>query len=94
MKKLLIAILILLLCFLFVSCAARNEQEQRVFYVCEGVTFVEVIKHSGNELKQPFTIFVHKETRVMYVKYSLGHKGAMTVMLDENGNPLLWEGEL
>lgn len=92
MKKILITILILALCILFAGCAERDEDERRVYYVCEGITFVEVVVYDG--VKQPYVILVHKETRVMYVKESEPYQGGMSVMLDENGNPLLWEGEL
>ena len=34
-------------------------------------------------------IMVDKETKVMYLTFNCG--GGMTVMLDANGKPLLWE---
>ena len=92
MKKILITILILALCILFTGCGEHYENGRRVYYVCEGITFVEVVVYDGP--KQPYEILVHKETRVMYIKESESHQGGITVMLDENGNPLLWEGEL
>lgn len=92
MKKILITILILALCILFAGCAERDENERRVYYVCEGITFVEVVGIDGS--KQPYKILVHKETRVMYVEYCGAYQGGISVMLDEDGNPLLWEGEL
>ena len=36
-------------------------------------------------------VLVHKETRVMYITY---YHGGTTVMLDEDGKPLIYEGEL
>ena len=36
-------------------------------------------------------IFVDTETNVMYLYEGLGYGGGMTVMLDKDGKPLLWE---
>jgi hypothetical protein len=36
-------------------------------------------------------VFVDKETRVQYF---VNYHGAITPLIDENGNPLLYEGEL
>ena len=45
------------------------------------------------EVTQFYLIMVDKETRVMYVVSSGTYK-TFTVMVDEYGKPLLWEGEL
>lgn len=39
-------------------------------------------------------VYVDKETRVMYLFTKIGYGAGLTVMLDENGNPLIWEGDL
>ena len=40
-------------------------------------------------------IYIDKETRVMYLWVSPNlDQGGLTIMVDKNGNPLLWEGEL
>ena len=40
-------------------------------------------------------ILCDRETRVMYlITYLGGNGGGLTVMIDENGKPLLYEGEL
>lgn len=36
-------------------------------------------------------IFFDTETNVMYLYEGLGYGGGMTVMLDKDGKPLLWE---
>lgn len=38
-------------------------------------------------------VFVDKETGVMYLFAKDGYGGGLTVMVDENGKPLIWEGE-
>lgn len=39
------------------------------------------------------TIYVDVETKVMYMFVKEGYGGGLTVMVDEDGNPLLWEDE-
>ena len=45
--------------------------------------------------KQPdFYVMYHKETKVMYVVSSAGKSyGVLTLLVDQEGKPLLWEGE-
>jgi uncharacterized protein YcfL len=43
------------------------------------------------ESTSDYAIAVDKKTKVMYTHF---YRGGATVMIDENGNPLLWEGEL
>lgn len=96
MKKFLTILFAFIMCFSLSSCAEKDERGRRVCYIGEDITFVEVYSFSGNAQKQPFVVFVHKETRVMYISSLVsGDKdGGISVMLDENGKPLLWEGEL
>lgn len=39
-------------------------------------------------------IYVDSETNVMYFWHSGGYSGGLTVMVDENGKPLIWEGSV
>lgn len=47
------------------------------------------------ERQENFEIVYHKATKVMY-SISRGHYnyGTFTLLVDENGKPLLWQGEL
>lgn len=38
-------------------------------------------------------VFVDTETGVMYFYHKDGYSGGMSVMLNENGDPLIWEEE-
>ena len=40
------------------------------------------------------SIYADKETRVLYAKTIEINAGGLTVLLDENGKPLLYEGEI
>ena len=39
------------------------------------------------------SIYVDSRTNVMYYWHSSGNSGGLTIMVDENGQPLLWKGE-
>ena len=86
-KKLLSLLLLLILpvCLLFTGCDIEDKKEDS--------RFVEVYYTyiSGENYIQ---ILVDKETRVMYL-FKNGYKaGGLTVMVDADGKPLLYEGEL
>lgn len=46
------------------------------------------------EDSKSFAIFVHKETRVMYLANTETYRFGLSVMLNTDGTPMLWEGEL
>ena len=88
MKKIIFCILIFVLIFAFVGCEKETENGNDLYKVCENVSMVEV------EKTQDFIIYVHKETKVMYLYENRYNRGGITIMLDENGKPLLWDGDL
>lgn len=49
--------------------------------------FRKVYSESSN------TIYVDSETNVMYFWHTGGYSGGLTVMVNENGQPLIWKGE-
>lgn len=83
-----IMILIILLVISVSGCGAKTESGNREYVVCDGITMILV------ENGDYFNIYVHKETRVMYIGESNTYQGSMSIMLDENGDPLLWDGDL
>ena len=40
------------------------------------------------------SVYIDKETKVMYLWVKNGSGGGLTVMLNADGTPMLWEGEL
>lgn len=92
MKKLLTLLLILIITvFTFTGCVPINENGNYVYKVNDDITFINIVD-SENDDESYFKIFVHKETRVMYIYFSSG--GGFSVMLDQNGKPLIWRGNL
>lgn len=51
-------------------------------------TCVEIAKVNGTKIG----IYVHDDTGVMYMAWASGYKGGLTVMLDPDGMPLIWNG--
>lgn len=87
MKKVICLILLFVCLFIFCSCG-RNDIGHS-YHISENINLTLVAR------KEHFSIYVHNETRVMYIvmeatdaKYS----GGISVMFDECGNPLIYEG--
>lgn len=83
-RKLLAIILALAMMLVLVGC----DEEVRPPNVSKGDGSIFVIVEDGDYVD----VYVHKETRVMYA-YS-PYSGGVVVMLDADGKPLIWEGEL
>lgn len=84
-KKLLCLLLVLIMpVIVLAGCgnAEKNYSEESMFVV------VECLNISGNCLVY---VLVNKETKVMYMTQ---YEGGLTVMLNADGTPMLWEGEL
>lgn len=78
MKKLIIIITLLL----FTGCTQVLTEPKEDFS-----RFVEV------EKTESWCVVYDRSTMVMYaVSYGIYNKGTFTLLVDANGNPLLWEG--
>ena len=86
MKKKIFCLLLLLLLPVMLLAGCGNAETD---YVEESM-FV-VVEHLNVEQSSFFYVLVNKETRVMYLTQ---YKGGMTVMLNPDGTPMLWQGEL
>lgn len=90
MKKLIALFTVLCVCLILVGCNkdddavyAGNSRFEQVYYEgysIEGVNSVDTV------------ILVDKETGVMYLYVSTVNRSGLTVMVDEDGKPLIWEG--
>ena len=93
MKKFIICLLCVLIipaCLLFSGCGVEKtkgysrENNNRFCYVKE-----YKIHGEGS-----FYILVDKETKVMYLCQDNPYQYGMTVLLDSDGKPMLYEGEI
>ena len=88
LKRIIACIMICIMMFALCSCG-RNESGY-TYNICENVSFTLVAR------EKQFSIYVHNETGVMYIAKEPNdskHYGGISVMLDENGKPLIYEGE-
>lgn len=97
MKKFLILLLIIIISiFTLTGCSggpdSKTESGKDVYYVMDGITFVRVV---NSKWIGDFHIWVHKETRVMYIMYLVGQGGrTLSPLLNADGSPMIWEGNL
>ena len=86
MKKL---IVMLMLVVMLVGCGNSSESDVRDGEKSSQKRFVPV------EIDWSYEIVVDRETRVMYaVSNGAYNHGTFTVVVDENGKPLTWDGDL
>lgn len=89
MKK--IFVLLLCVCLFIGLCGCKQDEPGYSYRICENVNLTLVAR------ERHFSIYVHNETGVMYIAkepMDCKYYGGISVMLDSNGDPLLWEGEV
>ena len=78
--------LVCLTIFLLTGCGAESVGNKEIVYADNFVC----MERYNNSL-----IYVDKNTRVMYWKYNAsGSDTGLTVILNTDGSPMLWEGKL
>ena len=85
MKKLFV-ITIILTMIMLLGCGLNSLGEKNI-----DVETGRIKKVYGSQYEQ---IFVDTETSVMYLYEGLGYGGGLTVMVDADGRPLLWGGNV
>ena len=81
-KKILCLVLIVMMLFTCVGCSTVPEEKASD----ETSMFVRV--ETGSLMGYSYNIVYHKDTKVMY---AVSYESYFTVLLDTDGNPLLWE---
>lgn len=87
-KKLLIFLSSLMLSVSLVGCGSNSEDGVFEYRQIGDRTFV-VINNTPNDC-----IYVDINTKVQYVRFTGGYQGSMSVLVDADGKPILYEGEL
>ena len=82
-KKLLCLLLVLIMPVMVLFGCSNSPAEENGGYD----RFKVVSYEAGN-------IYIDKETKIMYLWVKNGYGGGLTVMLNADGTPMLWEGEL
>lgn len=92
MKKLIALFTVLCLCLILCACKQNTDEATELIGNSrfEQVYFEHYYYDTPNEMYT--IILVDKETGVMYLYAYNGQRGGLTVMVDEDGKPLIWEG--
>lgn len=98
MNKKIFCLLLLLIMPVMVLCGCKEVPISDDYTIEENDRFVYVKEYAIDE-DTAFKILMDKETKVMYLYYfSYLSNGktmtGMTVMLNADGTPMIWEGEL
>lgn len=80
MKKIVCLGLVLMIVLAFIGCSASKSNNMET-----SDRFIIVYSDFCN------TIYADKETNVLYFWHFGGYSGGLSVMVDENGKPLLWD---
>jgi hypothetical protein len=96
MKKFLILLLVIIISiFTLTGCDSgpdgKTDSGKDVYYVIDGVTFVRLV---ASKWTNNFDVWVHKETRVMYIMFCTSGSYSMSALLNADGSPMIWEGDL
>ena len=93
MKKLIALFITFCLCLMLCACGqtVEDDNEHLGNSRFEQVYFEEYIYDNVNDINT--VILVDKETGVMYLYVNDSQRGGLTVMVDEDGKPLIWEGD-
>ena len=85
-KKILTMIMVAIMMFGLVGCSSKTIEKEEVFNKPSSSMFVE-IEDTGY-----WKIVYHCETKVMYAVSDSGYGyGIFTLLVDSNGNPMLYE---
>lgn len=82
MKKIFVWLLVLVMVLALMGCHNTPVSDD----VETDDRFVVVVDQEFN------TVYADTKTGVMYYFHKSGYSGGMTVLVDADGNPLLWEG--
>ena len=80
MKKIVCLGLVLMIVLAFIGCSASESNNMET-----SDRFIVVYSDFSN------AIYADKETNVLYFWHFGGYSGGLSVMVDENGKPLLWD---
>ena len=87
MKRIFVWLLALVTVLALVGCGTSNVEQEGADTVSNASMFVEV------ERDVYWYIVYHRDTKVMYTVSDGAHnRGTFTLLVDADGNPLLWRG--
>ena len=85
MKKIVCLCLVLMIVLAFIGCSEQKTDSMKSDNTETTIRFIVVYSDFTDK------IFVDTETNVLYFWHCGGYSGGLSVMMDENGKPLLWD---
>lgn len=85
MKKIVCLGLVLMIVLAFIGCSEQKPDSMKSDNTETTTRFIVVYSDFDDK------IFVDTETNVLYFWHYGGYSGGLSVMVDENGKPLLWD---
>ena len=89
MKKFLTVILLAVVCCVIFSGCGRTRKVE----TSEVDKRFLILNDTNNGMNGYRQIIVDRETGVMYLFVGYSYKGGLTIMVDADGNPLIYDGE-
>jgi hypothetical protein len=94
MKKIIAFVLALVMCaVIFVGCDTSIPKLDDGGGISIPNRFIEIANNSGGLMDNSHKIYVDKETNVMYWYIYGGYHAGLTVMLNSDGTPMLYDFE-
>lgn len=94
MKKIIALILALIMCAaIFVGCDTSIPKLDNGGGILIPNRFIEIANNSGSLMDNAHKIYVDKETNVMYWYIYGGYHAGITVLLNSDGTPMLYDLE-
>lgn len=90
MKKTIILIIMSIMIFSLVGCTIETQPIETTPIETR---FEKIYEQKTLYKDEEFFIIVDKETKVQYLVFKDYRKGGMTILVDENGKPLLYTEE-
>ena len=96
MKKIKLLCQCLLLIVLLVACNSNSEETSVVEKIdaVEETDIVDEYDFTSEHAGRGVHIYIHEKTGVQYIFVKEGYGAGITVLVDEDGKPILYEKEL
>lgn len=93
MKKARLIICGLLLSVALTGCGSSKEPSDKNFTSYGGREFLNIEYGDKYTMSNYSKIYVDLETKVQYLQFDYGRYSSTVVLVDENGKPILYDGE-
>lgn len=92
-KILLFILSFVCLACLLCGCEVSNQQIAEQVPETDTSMYVVIEVTTVDDNNRIYTYY-HKETKIMYMFWAGYRNGGLTMLVDENGNPLTWKGSI